>query len=87
MHLTSGGILSAVGLEGTILRAYQVPLSLNFSEKLFQVQNNKQSISTAKSKIAEKIDDYKVIADGNVRISPQWSNEELLLAVQGTIFD
>lgn len=49
-----------------------------------QVQNNKQSISSGKSKTAQNVDAYKVIASGNHRIIPQWTNDELLLAVQGS---
>lgn len=48
-----------------------------------QVQNNKQSISTTKSKIATNINQYKEIATGNHRINPNWTQDELLLAVQG----
>ena len=53
---------------------------------VLQVQNNKQSISALKVKTARSIDTYKTIAAVNHRIVPQWTNDEMLLAVQGKYF-
>ncbi|KAL5008975.1 hypothetical protein ScPMuIL_014556 [Solemya velum] len=47
-----------------------------------QVQNNKQIISMQKHKMARGIEDYKPPESGQ-RINARWTNEELLLAVQG----
>jgi len=46
------------------------------------VQNNKQSLSSLKRKTAEGIDDLRP-PDANNRINARWTNDELLLAVQG----
>ncbi|KAJ9584322.1 hypothetical protein L9F63_021322, partial [Diploptera punctata] len=47
-----------------------------------QVQNNKQSLSSFKRKTTEGIDDLRP-PDSNNRINARWTNDELLLAVQG----
>ncbi|XP_013401912.1 REST corepressor 3 [Lingula anatina] len=47
-----------------------------------QVQNNKQMLSLQKHKTIGGIDDLR-IPEGNQRINARWTNEELLLAVQG----
>lgn len=47
-----------------------------------QVQNNKQSLSSFKRKTAEGIDDLRP-PDANNRINARWTNDEMLLAVQG----
>lgn len=48
-----------------------------------QVQQNKQVISALKRKTTEGIDDVRPNADSTSRINARWTNEELLLAVQG----
>lgn len=48
----------------------------------FQVQNNKQVISALKRKSIEGINDLRP-PDNNNRINARWTNDELLLAVQG----
>ncbi|GLV35837.1 CoRest [Carabus blaptoides fortunei] len=48
-----------------------------------QVQQNKQTISALKRKTAEGIDDIRPAGDSATRINSRWTNEELLLAVQG----
>lgn len=47
-----------------------------------QVQNNKQVISALKRKSIEGINDLRP-PDNNNRINARWTNDELLLAVQG----
>ncbi|XP_046383265.1 REST corepressor 1 [Ischnura elegans] len=47
-----------------------------------QVQNHKQTISALKRKTGEGIDDLRP-PDSNNRINARWTNDELLLAVQG----
>ncbi|XP_062595549.1 REST corepressor 1-like isoform X1 [Saccostrea cucullata] len=47
-----------------------------------QVQNHKQMLSLQKHKMAAGIDDVKP-PETNPRINARWTNEELLLAVQG----
>ncbi|XP_023723592.1 REST corepressor isoform X3 [Cryptotermes secundus] len=54
----------------------------NSDESGSQVQNNKQSLSSFKRKTAEGIDDLRP-PDANNRINARWTNDELLLAVQG----
>jgi len=48
------------------------------------VQNNKQSLSSFKRKTAEGIDHLRP-PDANNRINARWTNDELLLAVQGKL--
>lgn len=48
------------------------------------MQNNKQSLSSFKRKTAEGIDDLRP-PDANNRINARWTNDELLLAVQGKL--
>lgn len=49
-----------------------------------KVQQNKQTISSLKRKTSEGIDDVRPPGDSNTsRINARWTNEELLLAVQG----
>lgn len=47
-----------------------------------QVQNHKQMISMQKHKIGTTFDEFKP-PESNQRINARWTNEELLLAVQG----
>ncbi|KAF6204720.1 hypothetical protein GE061_018881 [Apolygus lucorum] len=47
-----------------------------------QVQANKQTISALKSKTAEGLGELRP-SDNNSRINTRWTNEEMLLAVQG----
>lgn len=49
-----------------------------------QVQNNKQVISALKRKSIEGINDLRP-PDNNNRINARWTNDELLLAVQGQL--
>lgn len=46
------------------------------------VQNNKQGLSALRRKTSEGIDDLRP-QDSNTRINARWTNDELLLAVQG----
>ncbi|KAK7872236.1 hypothetical protein R5R35_012095 [Gryllus longicercus] len=46
------------------------------------VQNNKQTLSSYKRKTAEGIEEFRP-QDSNARINARWTNDELLLAVQG----
>ena len=58
-----------------------LPISRNF---LFQVQNNKQILSSyAKKTNHRDIAPYR-IPDESSKINPKWSQEEQLLGVQGT---
>lgn len=50
----------------------------------FQVQNNKQGLSALRRKTSEGIDDLRP-QDSNTRINARWTNDELLLAVQGLL--
>ncbi|KAL1131384.1 hypothetical protein AAG570_011001 [Ranatra chinensis] len=47
-----------------------------------QVQSNKQTISALKSKTEEGLGDLRP-SDNNSRINARWTNDEMLLAVQG----
>ncbi|BES92865.1 Rest corepressor [Nesidiocoris tenuis] len=47
-----------------------------------QVQSNKQTISALKTKTCDGLGDLRP-SDNNSRINTRWTNEELLLAVQG----
>ncbi|XP_015834843.1 REST corepressor 2 isoform X1 [Tribolium castaneum] len=48
-----------------------------------QIQQNKQNISSLKRKHADSIEDLRPTNDNSSRINARWTNEELLLAVQG----
>ncbi|XP_019865880.1 REST corepressor 1 [Aethina tumida] len=50
-----------------------------------QIQANKQNISSLKRKHSDSIEDLRPpnIADNSSRITARWTNEELLIAVQG----
>lgn len=50
---------------------------------LFQIQQNKQNISSLKRKHSDSIEDLRPAGDNNSRLNARWTNEELLLAVQG----
>ena len=52
---------------------------------LLQVQNNKQLLSSLhrKSRDRSNIEPYKIPTDITSRMNAKWSNEELLLGVQG----
>ena len=50
---------------------------------ILQVQNNKQLLSALRRKARDRdIEPYRV-PDPTTRINARWTNEELLLAVQG----
>ncbi|EFA01740.2 REST corepressor-like Protein [Tribolium castaneum] len=48
-----------------------------------KIQQNKQNISSLKRKHADSIEDLRPTNDNSSRINARWTNEELLLAVQG----
>lgn len=48
----------------------------------FQVQNNKQILSMQKHKVGNQTEQFKCV-DNSAKINSKWTNEELLLAVQG----
>lgn len=48
----------------------------------WQVQNNKQQISALKRKNSESIEDLRT-SELNSKVNARWTNDELLLAVQG----
>jgi hypothetical protein len=50
---------------------------------LLQIQQNKQNISSLKRKHSDSIEDLRPNNDNSSRINARWTNEELLLAVQG----
>ncbi|KAK7872237.1 hypothetical protein R5R35_012095 [Gryllus longicercus] len=54
----------------------------NNEEGAAPVQNNKQTLSSYKRKTAEGIEEFRP-QDSNARINARWTNDELLLAVQG----
>lgn len=56
---------------------------LNFSYSLFQIQQNKQQISSLKRKHSDSIEDLRPTTENNTRFNSRWTNEELLIAVQG----
>lgn len=47
------------------------------------MQLNKQKISSIKRKHSNALEDLRSNSDGNIRINARWTNEELLIAVQG----
>lgn len=51
----------------------------------FQVQSNKQAISAMRSRTISGIDKFRP-GDTSNRINARWTNEEMLLAVQGRLF-
>ncbi|XP_057670894.1 REST corepressor 1 isoform X2 [Diorhabda carinulata] len=48
-----------------------------------QIQQNKQTISSLKRKHSDSIEDLRPATETNTRYNARWTNEELLLAVQG----
>lgn len=50
---------------------------------MLQIQQNKQQISSLKRKHSDSIEDIRPSTDGASRVNARWTNEELLLAVQG----
>lgn len=50
---------------------------------MFQIQQNKQVVSSLKRKHSDSLEDLRPAGDNASRISSRWTNEELLLAVQG----
>lgn len=49
----------------------------------FQIQQNKQNISSLKRKHSDSIEDLRPNSENPSRINARWTNEELMLAVQG----
>lgn len=82
MYLNQECLMSvATGPPGqgdTILKQYEVELV----ELKRQVQNNKQVLSSLKEKSFGAVDLFR-IPEGVQKINGKWTNEELLLAVQG----
>lgn len=58
-------------------------VELTFCFLLLQIQQNKQTISSLKRKHAETIDDVRADSNHASRINSRWTQEELLLCVQG----
>lgn len=56
---------------------------LNDDFSLLQIQQNKQQISSLKRKHSDSLEDLRPSNDTTSRINSRWTNEELLLAVQG----
>lgn len=50
---------------------------------LLQIQQNKQQISSLKRKHSDSIEDLRPPSENNTRYNSRWTNEELLIAVQG----
>lgn len=50
---------------------------------MLQIQQNKQQISALKRKHSDSLEDLRPANDNSSRINARWTNEELLLAVQG----
>lgn len=50
---------------------------------MFQIQQNKQQISSLKRKHSDSIEDLRPPTENNARFNSRWTNEELLIAVQG----
>lgn len=50
---------------------------------MLQIQQNKQQISSLKRKHSDSLEDLRPNNDNSSRINARWTNEELLLAVQG----
>lgn len=50
---------------------------------MFQIQQNKQVISSLKRKHSDSIEDLRPTSENPTRINARWTNEEILLAVQG----
>lgn len=50
---------------------------------MLQIQQNKQQISSLKRKHSDSLEDLRPSNDNSSRINARWTNEELLLAVQG----
>ncbi|KAJ8968315.1 hypothetical protein NQ317_007565 [Molorchus minor] len=48
-----------------------------------QIQQNKQNISSLKRKHSDSVEDLRPSNESNSRFNARWTNEELLLAVQG----
>ncbi|KAI4471675.1 rest corepressor corest protein-related [Holotrichia oblita] len=48
-----------------------------------KIQQNKQAISNLKRKHSDSIEDLRPTNDNSSRVNARWTNEELLLAVQG----
>ena len=56
---------------------------ITYDRLLFQIQQNKQNISSLKRKHSDSIEDLRPSNEHSSRINARWTNEELLLAVQG----
>ena len=69
--------MSPYRFPGTLRKTWPIAFS--------QVQNNKQLLSSLhkKSRDRTSIEPYKIPTDITSRINAKWSNEELLLGVQG----
>lgn len=50
---------------------------------MLQIQQNKQVISSLKRKHSDSIEDLRPTSENATRINARWTNEEILLAVQG----
>ncbi|XP_071080401.1 REST corepressor 1-like isoform X1 [Haliotis cracherodii] len=85
MHLTYDDLMSMV--NGPAPQAEAVLKSLDselvaLKRQVTIVQNNKQMLSLQKHKLSDGIDKFKS-QELNQKINARWTNEELLLAVQG----
>lgn len=50
---------------------------------MLQIQQNKQQISSLKRKHSDSLEELRPTNDNSSRINARWTNDELLLAVQG----
>ncbi len=74
-----------VSLKRNVSASYNFPEDpfLSVLQSLFQVQNNKQILSTAiRRTLNINVEPYR-IPDPSTKLNARWTNEELLLGVQG----
>ncbi|XP_066152955.1 REST corepressor 1-like isoform X1 [Euwallacea fornicatus] len=80
MHINHDDLATmASGNAGTLLMK-SMERELNSLQR--QIQQNKQNISSLKRKQSDSIDDLRPGEDKH-RSNPRWSNDELMLAIQG----
>ncbi|KAL8608668.1 hypothetical protein ACOMHN_002897 [Nucella lapillus] len=82
MYLDSSDLLAMVTGQPTQPEAILKSLDNDIVSLKRQVQNNKQLLSLQKHKMASGVEDFRPAEPPN-KINSRWTNEELLLAVQG----
>ncbi|XP_076441963.1 REST corepressor 3-like [Babylonia areolata] len=82
MYLDSTDLLAMVTGQPAQPEAILKSLDNDIINYKRQVQNNKQLLSLQKHKMSNGVDDFKPAEPPN-KINSRWTNEELLLAVQG----